>query len=302
MNQRLKKISKASDILLLHEKQEILGTSGDLNISTFTDYDLQEYINCVDNDIIYNIIYDEFKKKFIISKKDNDIYIIDFKCGHSKGDIPIRWEYRDIIKGYKYIEDEKIYFTNCLRQKSVIKLDVIYVDKEYRLYDITQNYYIKIGDDKNYNDILYDDVLRNLLIEFRTLFYDEKKYYKSLKRLYSYYKLKNNKSKIKKLQTLFNSELGIDNKLSSDLKIIILLIDNKFRKIKKDLIYNNIKLLMSLKINEKYEIYLENLIKIFKNLNISDIKNELQKIIDVIDKDINDKTLEYINKNNFLKI
>ena len=302
MNRRLKKISKASDILLLHESQEILGTAADLNISTFTDYDLQEYIDCVDNDIIYNIIYEEFKKKFIISKKDNDIYILDFKCGHGRGGMPIRWQYIDIINGYKYIDDEKIYFTNCLRQKSVIKLDVIYIDNEYRLYEISQNYYIKIGDNKNYNDILVDDILRDLLINFRTLFYDEKKYYKSLKRLYSYYKLKDNKLKMKKLQSLFNSELGIDNKLSSDLKTIILLIDNKFRKVKKDLIYNNIKLLISLKNNKKYEIYLKNLIKNFNNLNISDIKNEIQKIIDVIDNDINNKTLEYINKNNILKI
>ena len=69
---------------------------------------------------------------------------------------------------------------------------------------------------------------------------DEKNYFKALKRLYSFAKLKNNNSLIKALLKVINSQLGRQSKLIADLNTIIELIDNNFRKVPKSIILHNL--------------------------------------------------------------
>jgi hypothetical protein len=57
-------------------------------------------------------------------------------------------------------------------------------------------------------------------------YFQEGKVYKSLKRMYSIYKLQGNKEKLVRLSTLFNSKTGFKYSLSSNLKAIELLLEH----------------------------------------------------------------------------
>ena len=54
---------------------------------------------------ILDKIYNAFKDKFISCKEDEDYFITDFKCGLNTDGSPLRWEYKDIMKGYKILDD-----------------------------------------------------------------------------------------------------------------------------------------------------------------------------------------------------
>ncbi len=57
-------------------------------------------------------------------------------------------------------------------------------------------------------------------------YFQEGKVYKSLKRMYSIYKLQGKKAKLVRLSTLFNSKTGFKYSLSSNLKAIELLLEH----------------------------------------------------------------------------
>lgn len=58
------------------------------------------------------------------------------------------------------------------------------------------------------------------------MYYNDGNYYKSLKRMYSIYKLQDKKEKLVELSTLFNSETGYKYSISSNLKAIKLLLEH----------------------------------------------------------------------------
>ena len=302
VNKRVKNIKKPKNILILHQYNELLGTAKDEDLDIINDYDLQEYANFKDNKYIYNLIHDKFKEIIKDIKNNDDMYLIDFKLGRLPSTEQIRWSYNDVMKGYKIIDDEKINFVDALHQKSIIKIDIIYIDDNRALWEISNNYYISIGDFKTYNDFDINDIKKNLLIDFKQLYYNDNNKYKSLKRLYSYYKLDHNKKKMNILQNIFNSQLGYDNKLMSDLKTLLLLIDNKFRRIERNIIYNTLIILKNNENNKYYQNLMNKLIDNFKNLNKNEIIKEINDIIDIIYNNVNIETEKYISKYKLLNL
>jgi len=302
INKRLKKIKAVKNILVLHQYNELLGTAKDDDLDIINDYDLQEYAKFKDNKYIYNLIHEKFKEIIKDIKNNDDMYLIDFKLGKLVSSEQIRWSYNDVMKGYKIIDDEKINFVDVLHQKSIIKIDIIYIDDNHALWEISNNYYISIGDFKTYNDFDINDIKKNLLIDFKQLYYNDNNKYKSLKRLYSYYKLDHNKQKIKVLQSIFNSQIGYDNKLISDLKTLLLLIDNKFRKAERSIIYDTLTVLKNSENNENNKNLLIKLIDNFKNLSKNLIISKINDIIDIIYNNVNIETEKYISKYKLLNL
>lgn len=303
MNKDLKKIKKPMNLLLLFENQEIIGTAADEEINIVNDYDLQEYakIEGENNIELYKNLYKEFKEKFLEAIRNKNIFITDFKCGHYNS-IPIRWNFENMIDGYKVIEDKKIWFINALQQKSVIKLDLLYLDKDKRLYEITQNYYLEINKNTTYNKIMKTDLKASLIKSFKEYYYNDKNFYKALKRIYSYYKIfdKNNVN-IEYLRELFNSELGKQSKIISDLKNILLLMDQTFRNVPKNIIYDNLLLLNFNIFDNDIIFYYNEIIQTFKSLSKNMIREKIENIINLLFDVVNEKTLKYIEKNNILK-
>jgi len=111
-------------------------------------------------------------------------------------------------------------------------------------------------------------------------YYKEGKVYKSLKRMYSIYKLQGKKEKLVKLSKLFNSGTGFKYSLSSNLKAIELLLDHF----------------------DDYSI--QNLVKAnLKNLeNIIGVKirssKQMTSVIQALDTQIEKETQEFLRSGN----
>ena len=216
---------------------KLIGSSNNRQILYNSDYDLESHFDIKNKNDALNKIYLHFKNVFIQAKKDPNIFLTDFKCGEIDGE-PIRWTYKDMIKGYK----DGFHFTDCLLQKSTIKLDEIYL-LNGSFIEISDNYYFTIGDHQNYPTPTRKEINKSLTDDYKQLV-KEGNYYKALKRKYSM-------KPTEKLTNYFNSEIGILNKARADLDVLLLLNEQTFRKpkltdinndlqiIKQDLSYTN---------------------------------------------------------------
>ena len=225
LNTELKNIfSKMS----ISTRYKLVGSSSLLpNIFT-TDYDLNDSFsksgNVQEN---FHNLWVFFKHFFRMCKKNKSLWITDFKCG-MKDNVPIRWSYEDIIKG----EKENISFIEALQQKSRIKLDVIFrLNSEF--VEISMIYYISVGDIKNFNDEEFETKTRvEELKRDINIYTKEHNYIKVLKRKFSLFKLEDTKIQLQeKLLDFFNSAIGLLYKSVVDLKTIILLKEQIFRRV-----------------------------------------------------------------------
>ena len=225
LNTELKNIfSKMS----ISTRYKLVGSSSLLPNIFSTDYDLNDSFsksgNVQEN---FHNLWVFFKHFFRMCKKNKSLWITDFKCGMKDG-IPIRWSYEDIIKG----EKENISFIEALQQKSRIKLDVIFrLNSEF--VEISMIYYISVGDIKNFNDEEFETKTRaEELKRDINLYTREHNYIKVLKRKFSLFKLEDTKIQLQeKLLDLFNSPVGLLYKSVVDLKTIILLKEQIFRRV-----------------------------------------------------------------------
>jgi hypothetical protein len=282
-------MSKKIINLLEINQSEIIGTGNDPEILYKTDIDLQEYITYNNDELqIYNDVLNKYKNIFDKIKKIDNIEITDFKCGVLNANIPIRWDKNNIKKGYQIIEDNKINFIDCLQEKSIIKIDLITLDNNI-FTEYSNNYYYMFNDfSTNPNQLNKKQIEISLLKDARD-YRDEGRLYKSLKRLYAYYKIKNKKMKQNKLIPFFNSEIGKLSYLNNILIIIDFIISNNIKKLKKDedILYN------LHFINKYYNI--QDLIDNYKQNNFNEL---LKNKIEDINKIINKETLQFIKDNN----
>jgi hypothetical protein len=280
--------------LLTYKDIEIIGSSSRKELDYPADIDLQEFVNSNETlDDIYIFFLNVFDEAY----KNKDIYITDFKCGFLKGQ-PLRWNYEDMKNGYKIIsKTKKILFTEAITHKSTIKLDTIVFLDNNILTEITNNYYFYFVKykTKSYNEFINDDemIKRKLLYGFR-LSLEEGKFFKALKRLYSYYNILDNKEQIKKLVELFNSSLGKLYKFKSNLETIELLLTQEFREPLKNQIVTNLKIIRD-ELPNKYKKDITQII----NISLDQMVNKIAALINDINEDINDETKKWIDKNNF---
>ena len=222
-------MNKIFDLLTICEN-EFIGSYKDPSIKYSSDIDIQEYIaNDIDLDepefiqILY-YIYNYFLNIFEVSKKTKSFYITDFKCGEYKT-TKLRWNYDEMKKGYKIIEDIKpikVYSMNALQSKSIIKIDLLYIENKTNLLkEITKNYYFVFN---NYDTIKQtENIYKSLMIDIKK--YKDIDYIKSVKRLYKYNKLLN--KPVRHLLKIINSNVGRYDYYLNQLELI-----EKFKSIK----------------------------------------------------------------------
>jgi len=283
-------------------KTNIIGSSILKPIRYNTDYDLSTEINKPvygnnpksELNIKHNL-YMKFLKIFKESKKDKNIFITDFKCGIDKNGDAIRWKYEDMINGYKNIDDEKYYFIDCLTHKSIIKLDVVYLING-KFNEMSDNYYIKIGNKTNFEKITKASTIKSLEDDYKDLV-SQGKYYKALKREFSMIQTNNMnqptpKDTLNKRQQVlvnyFNSDIGILNKGRADLDILLILLeDQTFRKPSLKNIRENLQIIkqnisytlevnLSNKLNKATKSGKVEMIKIIKNI-IENLENYINQ-------------------------
>ena len=231
--------AKIFNFLSITGQQTLVGSSADKDVVYSADYDLMEEKDFKKDLNIYNKILDLFRKKYKLALKPNsNIWIIDFKCGMFRGQ-PIRWDKESIKKGFVLIDNEPKYFVDCLQQESRIKMDVIATSSDGEINEYSDIYFIKIGSNELTREISPEETAILIYKDFHH-YLEEKNYFKAIKRLYSYAKIKNNKPLIKELLKVINSQLGKQSKLIADLNTINELINNNFKKVPKSLIHNNL--------------------------------------------------------------
>ena len=112
-NNNIKKIAK---LMSLESKVNIVGSAKIKRSIYYSDYDSFSTIKGKNENMIYN----HFKSVFEIIGSSENTIITDFKMGEFRGKA-LRWDYEAI----KRRENNGITFEQALKQKSMIKMDVV---------------------------------------------------------------------------------------------------------------------------------------------------------------------------------
>jgi hypothetical protein len=165
------------------------------------------------------MIYNHFKSVFEIIKNSENTIISDFKMGEFRGKA-LRWDYEAI----KRRENNGISFDDAIKQKSMIKMDVVTL-LNGRFIEITEVYNIYIDGESNF-DYSKENVRKELTDDMKKQIKDGN-YMKALKRKYSLLNLDNkNKPRREKLIDYFNSPIGLLNRSKSDLETMLTVIQS----------------------------------------------------------------------------
>lgn len=203
--------------ILSISEYKIIGSKGDPNINDEVISDIDSQDVELNSKLNYEDILKHFQNVFKILKKSKTVIITDFKCGYnSQMDKPYRWNYKTIMKGFQYDEENnKVYFIDELKKYSIIKIDtIIYNNNEY--IELTMNYYFKFTHKKKTRQEILKD-LKEDIKEYK----NNGNYYKALKRLHSYNKILGKKDT--KLINIINSNYGILAKEKSRLETLLYL-------------------------------------------------------------------------------
>ena len=279
-------------------KFNIVGSASLSSTQYASDYDLNETIIEKSNiDDACNHIVKMFQSMFKKLNSDENIYVMDFKCGldndlvfkacssihdfkkylkekHNDKLITneqykilsklktldeindnirdlfiLRWNNAEIQAGYKQLSNNrKKLLSSCLLDDSIIKLDII-ANIDNFFVEISNIYNFQIKGVRHTTDnietSLNDDI---------TYYIDKRNYYKALKRLLSLYKLKNTNNKmISALILFFNSNIGLLYKISSDMNVLIDVLEQDKKPVDKKSIIKELQTLKSY-LGQIYEV------------------------------------------------
>jgi hypothetical protein len=123
----------------------------------------------------------------------------------------LRWSRDEVAQGYKLLLGKgKKMLVDAVQDDTILKLDLI-VPKGDHLYDLSEMYFYKQSENS------HEDIIKAL--EDDVDYYKSSNTFKSLKRLYSIMKMKND-PKLKLFDDFFNSSTGYLNKIIADLMIL----------------------------------------------------------------------------------
>jgi len=273
------------DILKLKNVEKI-GSAADPNIKYASDIDLQENYK---TDDFFPTILRKFQEKFVKVERNKDIFITDFKCGMFRGQ-PVRWNKHTIKAGYQTIDGIRIEFIDCLQEKSLIKMDIIALINGV-FTEFSNNYYFIFSTGFSTMPIKGNKITDIFLMEFQR-YLKAKRYFKALKRLYSYFKAKKNKQYQSKLLEFFNSSVGKLNYQINGLGIIADVIDNPFRHSKKSSVNYNL-LIIKKNLSPEYQSQIDG---ILKRSTLQLMKIEIQQVIQQLTEVVNEKTITFMEK------
>lgn len=280
--------------LTLHGTQRIVGSASFKEVEYSADYDLMEYVKFDRTVEMYNTVLTLFREKFRTAYESKNIWLTDFKCGVLAGGKPIRWKREDIDRGFQIIEDIKIYFVDCLQEKSTIKLDaIVLIDGLF--HEFSEIYFITFGDYKTYEPE-YTKVknIETALFKDVKKYLDDGNYLKALKRLFAYFRIsKKEPTLTQSLIDFFNSPVGELSSYKSDLELITIMIEQTFKPIaKKHIIYN------LEHIEKRISPQYKDLVKsILKEKTESKIKTHTEQVEEILNTQIQEKTKAFIQNN-----
>jgi len=212
-NNYIKKIVK---LMSMESKVNIVGSAKIKRNIYYSDYDSFSTVKGKNENMIYN----HFRSVFEIIKNSENTIITDFKLGENEKGEPLRWTYEEIKKR----ENNGITFEMALKQKSMIKMDIV-VLLNSRFIEITEVYNIYIDGSSNV-DYSKENIMKELIDDMNEQI-KEGNHMKSLKRKYSILNLDNKDKAVReKLIDYFNSPIGLLNRSKSDLETMLTVIES----------------------------------------------------------------------------
>ena len=209
-------IKKIALLMSLESKVNIVGSAKIKRNLYYSDYDSFSTVKGKNENMIYN----HFRSVFEIIKNSENTIITDFKLGENAKGEPLRWTYEEI----KRRENNGITFEQSLKQKSMIKMDIVTL-LNGRFIEITEVYNIFIDGESN-SDYSKENIKHELMHDMKEQI-KEGNYMKALKRNYSLLNLENkNKAVREKLIDYFNSPIGLLNRSKSDLETMLTVIES----------------------------------------------------------------------------
>ena len=177
-------------------KLKLAGSASLRSMMYYSDYDF----NCKIRVRKQTPIFNEFKR--ILSFSNDKLYFIEFKI-----------EYIDGTKiKLRNVNDIKL---SVFKNISFIKIDyIVFLDFVFK--EVSIMYIFKE------NDMDTDDIIKKLTDDYSELI-DNGEKFKAMKRVFSVYKIQKDHPNMKKLTSLFNSNLGKIYEINSNLKTILLL-------------------------------------------------------------------------------
>lgn len=283
--------NKIFELLTISGKYKLKGTSGDADILYSSDYDLAEYWKGGVAGI--NYIEKVFKDKFRRAMAMPEVYITDFKCGEIGGK-PVRWDKKSIKVGIVKQYSRKISFVEALQQKSTIKMDVIaMIDGIYK--EFSCNYKFNFGGITNYEN---ENITKEELLGDLKEYYTEGNSFKALRRLYSFVKLnKREPSVVKLLQEYFNSPIGVLNQCKNQTEILILMVEQNFRRPKKTDLVKNLKWIKERIPEMGMKKELVKTISLICKLKMGEMEKGLDYLLDFFKRILDEKTRMWIAEN-----
>ena len=281
-------------IVSLNHDYNIVGTSSVRGMLYASDYDLNMYL--IEHDTkekTINYIDSNFNKLFHKIDKDDNIYFIDFKIAG------LHWTMDELLRGYK----GNVKFKSGLSSDDIIKLDIIARLNYGEFAEISMIYNLEFDEktEDEHHDSTISKIKDNIHVEIKD-YLTEHNYFKSLRRLFSLYKLTESKH-IDILFKFFNGFAGIINKVKSNVDIYYQLMDKYHMDInemkfalqsQKDFL-NNI-------VVSVYVLHIYETIDEACNLkNDKSFKLKLKKIYEELNKVLQRETLKFIDNNKIIK-
>jgi hypothetical protein len=290
------------NLLTIRGDYQVIGSGAIEEIKYGSDYDLQEFVKEGDYQKSTNHLLEMFRKKFAMAEADRDVFILDFKVGVDDEGNPIRWDKKSIKAGYKKVDGRKVTFQECLLMKSTIKMDITaLIDGVF--IEFSDNYYLTLRDFNTFTAVAksHEDILYSLQHEAQTK-YNHGDYWKASKRIFAFMKSKGGHiPQIKQLVNFFNTDTGRLSKNRSELDIIALVVDNKFRKPKKVDVVRNLRLVeMDIAKLHGYKIkdLHEKMNAICKITNVVKMKEPIEELSAYLKAEVNKTTKEFLDHHN----
>lgn len=200
----IKKLSISNSI-------ELIGSNSIGKLKYTTDFDLQEYIS-IHKLKDYQKYVRKIQQVFKSFQKSKTVFITDFKSGYHNTQ-PVRWNYTDIINGYKIIDNDIIInlFDTLQLKSNKIKIDIIAFIND-KFVEFSCNYYF------HSSDVDVTDIYKSLLLDVKK-YYHAKKFMKMLKRLLSYRMIRN--ESVDDIIVFLNSQAGFLYQLQRNINWIL---------------------------------------------------------------------------------
>jgi hypothetical protein len=272
------------------------GVNNNIYNNKFKDYkDVYYYIQknkYIENKSVLNQLYKKIK-----GEKDI-VNIFNFLDEYRKS-YTLRWSIKDLVKQFKMVDGVKKTLNDCLYDPVIFKIDLLAqtrggLEEISIVYQFEYNKQILNGTKIDFNTSIKKDI---------TILYKTDKYYKCLKRLFSYNLWNDKQYEMNKLLvSFFNSNSGILYKVIQDMNQII----ENIKEIKKDNILFELDIIKK-HLNNIYEYdnklidKITERIYLLKNKPTKKKETELKEIINIFNDILKKHTLKFIHDNNLVK-